>query len=87
MALFSYFSMPNNKQSSGLDLTFRKWFVNFPNENNQKLSLNFVDQGWSTKRIFPSKSTETAINSIGISISFLSYWITSDLYLILEDFC
>ena len=27
--------------SSGFDLTFQKWFVSFPNENNRKTDLKF----------------------------------------------
>ena len=50
-----------------------------------KLILNVVHYGCGTKKIFHSRSTKTLLN--GISFTFLSYWKTSDLHLVLEDFC
>ena len=39
--------------SAGFDLTFRKWFVSFSNENNcTKLMLNTAPHGWVIKNIF-----------------------------------
>ena len=53
-------------------------------KKNTKLILNVAHNGWATKKMFHSRSPKTTIQ--GISFTFLSYWITWDLYLILEDF-
>ena len=75
--------MPNGESpkkestsTSGFDLTFKKWFVSFSNENNlAKPILNTAHHGWMIKKNFHSRLLKTA------------FWKRSDLYLVPEDFC
>ena len=57
--------------------------MSFPNENNHKTDKCCQPRP-GPKKTFHCKSPEMAIN--GICFTFLSYWITSDLYVILENF-
>ena len=62
--------------SAGFDLTFRKWFVSFSNENNcTKLMLNTTPHGWVIKNIFHPRLLKTTAS-----------WKRSDLYLVPEGF-
>ena len=45
------------------NLTFQKWFVSFPNENNSKADLNVAYHSLETKKIFHSRLSELALNN------------------------
>ena len=58
--------------------------MSFPNKITAKLILNVAHHGSETKKIFHSRSSKLALN--GFFFTFLSYWKTSDLHLVLKDF-
>ena len=54
--LFCYRYLVKEEQAkTGFNLTFQKWFVSFPMENNWKKYLNVAHHGWATKKIFNFK--------------------------------
>ena len=63
----------NFLNETGLDLTFQKWFVSFPYENNRKLMLSVIHHGWATNKIFHSRLPKTVFNSI-----FLLFYLTEN---------
>ena len=48
--------LPNFMQKTGVDLTFQKWFLSFPNKNNCQTDLNVGHHGWARRNIFHSRS-------------------------------
>ena len=63
----------NFLNETGFDLTFQKWFVSFPYENNRKLMLSVIHHGWATNKIFHSRLPKTVFNSI-----FLLFYLTEN---------
>ena len=54
---------------AGFDLTFQKWFVSFPSENNYKTDLKCCPPWLRDNEMFHSRSPKTVFN--GISYLFI----------------
>ena len=64
---------------SGFDLTFQKWFMSFPSENNYKTDLKFCQPWFATMKMFHSRSFKTAF----VYRRFLPFYLTEQLICIL----